>query len=412
VFLALYFVGLALLAGFLAVLGARSAARGRRSSRFYAAAFGLVLGYLFTEFAMTAFYGFTWAGTSLYLFDKSGKTVHFDPIRGYLLTKEPSRWSRFNNGVPEYVGVLKGNSQGFPSQTDFGPARPDSSTRRIAVLGDSFSAADYIETNWPDRAQALAQSNGEKLQLLNFSLDGIGLANWWSILTRLIAPQKYELDGIVFVVFEWDLERRFWVAENRGTWQTWRRCPSWDPQTYPATLEQTSSCANRLQHTYILTDREFDEALKRKWPASIPRWELRPPLAMKILDLSDWWLDFARTRNPEFSPEQKRLIEDIRQFISAWQLPALVVFLPERDRLINSAWEGDPNRAETMAFAKMIGAVFADGSGAFANMSASEIRKCFFRHDGHWNQSGSDRFAKFMLDLLPKSFPGLLQPPR
>jgi hypothetical protein len=129
-----------------------------------------------------------------------------------------------------------------------------------------------------------------------------------------------------------------------------------------------------------------------------------------ILDLSDWWLDFARTRNPEFNPEQKRLIEDIRQFISTRQLPALVVFLPERDRLTNSAWEGDPNRAQTMVFAKMIGANFADGSGAFANMPASEIRKCFFRHDGHWNQSGSDRFAKFMLDLLPKSFPGLVPP--
>lgn len=406
-FLALYFIGLALLAGFLAVRGARAAARGRRSARIYAAGFGIVLGYLFAELALTAYYGFTWAGTTFYLLDDSGKTVHFDPVRGYLLTQVPSRWTRINNGTPEYVGVLKGNSQGFPSRMDFGPARPDPSIPRLAVLGDSFSAADYIQTNWPDRTQALAEADGRKLQLLNFSLDGIGLANWWSILTRLIAPQNYELDGIVFIVYEGDLERKFWVAENRGTYSTWRRCPSWDPQTYPATLEQTSSCVNKLQHTYVLSDSDFDLALHKKWPPSISRWELRPPLAMKVLDLSDYWMDFARTKDPEFKPEQKRLIEDIRQFISARKLPVLVVFLPDRDRLINSAWEGDPYRAETMSFAKLIGAEFADGSGAFANMPPAEIRKCFFRHDGHWNQAGSDRFAKFMLDLLPKSFPGL-----
>ena len=411
-FLVLYLVGLAVVAGFLAIRGARLAARGRRSFRIYAAALGIVLGYLFAEFALTAYYGFSWAGTSFYLFDESGKTVHFDPIRGYFLTEIPSRWTRINNGIPEYLGVMRGNSQGFPTKTDFGPARPDSSTRRLAILGSSFSAADYIETNWPDRAQALVQSQAAKLQLLNFSLDGIGLANWWSILTRLIAPQNYELDGIVFIVSESDLERKFWVAENRGTYNTWRRCSSWDPQTYPATVEQTTSCASKLYHTYILSDGDFDLALHKKWPPSIPRWELRPPLAMRVLDLSDYWMDFARTENPEFKPEQKRLIEDIREFISTRKLPALVVFLPERDRLINSAWEGDPNRTQTMSFAKLIGAQFADGSGAFAGMPPAEIRKCFFRHDGHWNQAGSDLFAKFMLDLLPKSFPGLLPPPR
>ena len=137
----------------------------------------LFSGYLLAEFPVTAYYGFSWAGTSLFLFDESSKTVHFDSIRGYMLTKQPSRWTRITNGTVEFVGWMKGNSQGFPSRTDFGPARPDGSTRRIAVLGDSFSAAEYLDTNWPDRTQALAEASGEKLQLLNFSLDGIGLAN-------------------------------------------------------------------------------------------------------------------------------------------------------------------------------------------------------------------------------------------
>jgi len=234
---ALYSAALTLVAAFLAIRAARLKARQRRSFRIYAAGFGVVFGYLLLEFAVTAYHGFSWAGT-WYLFEESGKTVHFDPIRGYIMTQQPSRWARITNDTVEFVGWMKGNSQGFATRRDFGPARPDDSTRRIGIFGDSFSAGEYIDTNWPDRAQALADASGGKLQLLSFSLEGIGLANWWSIMTRLVAPQNYQLDGVVFVVFEWDLERKFWVAENDGFAHTWRRCQSWDPQTYPAPVEQ------------------------------------------------------------------------------------------------------------------------------------------------------------------------------
>jgi hypothetical protein len=341
--------------------------------------------------------------------------VQFDPIRGFILTRQPSRWSRITNGTIEFVGWFKGNSQGFPTRTDFAPARPDGSTRRIAVFGDSFSAGDYLDTNWPDRMQALAEANGEKLQLLNFSLDGVGLANWWSILTRLVEAQNYELDGIVFVVFDNDLERKLLVAENHGSSHTWRYCRSWNPQTYPATLEQTQSCPFTLKNTYTVSDSEFEQALHKKWPPSIPRSGFRPALAMQISDALDRWWDSrqkALAKAPGFDPQQARLIDDMGRFVSTRKLPVLVVFLPKRDRLVQSTWKDDPYRAETQNFAQRIGARFVDGSEAFANMRPTDVRKCFFPYDSHWNQAGSDRFANFMLDLIPRSFPQLLQASR
>jgi len=412
--LALYFLVLIIATVFMAIRASRLKALQRPSFRIYAAAFGLLFGYLFAELAVTTYYGFSWAGTSLWLFDESGKTVHFDPIRGYILTPQPSRWARISNGTVEFVAWLKGNSQGFPSRRDFSPQRPDSSTRRIAVFGDSFSAGDYLDTNWPDRTQALAEASGERLQLLNFSLDGIGLANWWSIVTRFVAVQNYELDGVVFVVFDNDLERKFWVAENHGARLTWRRCQDWNPQTYPATVEQTASCPFTWK-SYMISDHEFEQALSRKWPPSIPRSELGPALATQIIDYMDRWWDSKQEslwKTPGFDPQQAHLIEDIRLFISSRKLPVLVVYLPTRDRLVKSEFEDDRHRVETMAFAKAIGARFVDGSGAFANMRSADVRKCFFPYDAHWNQTGSDRFAKFMLDLIPRSFPERLQASR
>jgi len=412
--LAVYFAVL-IVAGLLAIRAARLKARQRPSFRIYAAAFGLLIGYLFAELAVTAYYGFSWAGTSLWLFDESGKTVHFDPIRGYILTPQASRWARLTNGTVEFVAWIKGNSQGFPSHTDFAPARPDGSTRRIAVFGDSFSAGDYLDTNWPDRTQALAEAGGGKLQLLNFSLDGVGLANWWSILTRFVAAQNYELDGIVFVVFENDLQRKFWAGDHRGyRRQMWRSCPSWDPQTYPATLQQAQECPPAVRNAYVISDSEFEEALNKKWPPSVPR-PLRSAFAKQLHEILDRAWNSRREPRKTFAgfdPQQARLIEDIHRYVSSRKLPALVVFLPIRERLVRSTWESDPYRVEAEAFAKDIGASFADGSGAFAGMQPADVRKCFFPYDGHWNQLGSDRFAKFMLDLIPRSFPDRLQASR
>jgi len=173
-FVAVYFVLVTLAAAFLAMQASRLKAGQRKSFRVYAAGFGLLIGYLFAELAVTAYYGFSWAGTSMWLFDESGKTVHFDPVRGYLLTQQPSRWSRLTNGTVEWSGWLKGNSQGFPTRTDFSPARPDSSTRRIAVFGDSFSAGDYLDMNWPDRAQVLARQAARNYSFSTFPSRGLG----------------------------------------------------------------------------------------------------------------------------------------------------------------------------------------------------------------------------------------------
>ena len=77
---------------------------------------------------------------------------------------------------------------------------------------------------------------GRKVELLNFAVAGGGLANWWSILTRLIAAQSYQLDGVIFCVYPGDLRRTFTLWEHRDSAHPWfGRTPGWDPATFPAT---------------------------------------------------------------------------------------------------------------------------------------------------------------------------------
>ena len=141
--------------------------------------------------------------------DPAGNVV-FDAIRGSRLSAEPSRIVCIaTNGLIETQGLYRGNNQGFPDRDDFGPERDDPEARRYAVFGDSFTHAQFIEMNWPDRLEDLAKERGEPLQLLNFSLDGAGLANWTSVLTKHVVPQDYQLDGVIFAVWGSDLMRTF-----------------------------------------------------------------------------------------------------------------------------------------------------------------------------------------------------------
>ena len=42
-------------------------------------------------------------------FEDTGRTVHFDPVRGYRLTTVPSRITRITMGYVEYVGEFRGS---------------------------------------------------------------------------------------------------------------------------------------------------------------------------------------------------------------------------------------------------------------------------------------------------------------
>ena len=39
---------------------------------------------------------------------------------------------------------------------------------------------------------------------------------------------------------------------------------------------------------------------------------------------------------------------------------------------------------------------------AYSSSSSDEIKNNFFPYDGHWNQKGSDKFAKFVVDEVSK----------
>lgn len=380
------------------------------------------------------------ATRTFWIYEDTGRTVQFDPIRGYRLTTTPSRFARVANGEIDYVGTLKGNLQGFPDKDDFSKEKPSSVESRYLVFGDSFSAAQYITTNWPDSIE----NQNPKLQLLNFSTDGGGLANWWSNLTRLVEPEGYEFDGVVFAVFADDLRRGFTIADHRGYNRMMQsRLNTWDPAQFPKTLEEAKRYLDCLDAD-ILSSEEFSHALSAR-ALKIRRPEQKAG-EQKAQGLDRFWIcssvqrlfkvtlqrlkdhrDALRRqeraasrangrqkidghrqlsplegRDPLFPPERVKMIEDMRSRLHARGKRIIVVHIPSREELLAGGSNVPPNNwnLEAQDFASALGAEFVDGAEAFSELSREEILADWLPVDGHWGQRGSDRFASFFAEYL------------
>lgn len=343
--------------------------------------------------------------TTFWLFEHPGETIRFDPDRGYFLSRTPSRFARITYGQVEWVGCLRGNAQGFADRDDFTVQRLTGNQRRVAVLGDSFTSAQYIPLNWPDRVEALTGrgSDGAPV-LLNFAVDGGGLANWATIFRNIVVKERYELDGLIIAVAWDDLDRKFTLFDQTDSKTiSFARTSSWDTNSQPRTMQEALALLKNhasaiTTSSYLLSSAEFDAALSGQWK---PRqWHFRVSQSLKGM-VRPLLQRFRTSKQPTsgFEPGQLALMREIRRLAGEASLPIAVAYIPSRQELLDPA--DIANLERTRQFSEILGAKFIDGREAFRGLSVEQIKNDWFLHDGHWNQPGSDRFAEFMVAQIP-----------
>jgi hypothetical protein len=337
-----------------------------------------------------------------------------DLIRGYSITKTPARIARVTDGKIEYVGALRGNSQGFQGERDFSVAKPDGVRRRYLVLGDSFTSGAWLKTRWTERAEESLPHT----EFVNCALDGAGLANWWSVLTRFILPNDYQFDGVIFAAIPHDLYRPFAVADHRQEGFVTLGYTGWNPDRFPDSVNKAFGYMSVATFTKV-TPEEFDESIKegRLCSGSNPHgtrhlwiaWQAKrllgklfgfhaPPAVVESQYAPVPHLSPAAP-NEFFRDYQMAMMLDIRDRLAAKHLPIVVLYIPGRDELLN---HGDET-PKVRSFASVVGGRFVDSSKPFRGLDASGVRACYLPFDGHWNQHGSDVFAEFVADKLKDS---------
>ena len=349
-----------------------------------------------TELLYSAFAWLFFSPDDIWIYEHVGQTVQFDPVRGYTLARTPSRFARISNGEIEYIGSFSGNAQGLPDRDDFSILHPGDGLRRYAVFGDSYTAAQYLDINWADRAEDILKEKGEQIQLLNFSTHGGGLANWASNLAGILAGDNYRVDGLIFAVFDDDLERTFTLADGAGRDKlSFGHIASWHPADYPVSREAAATLLDKheIKASYILSSDEFDAALAGIWHPD-RYWEFR------ILKASSHHLSRllqAIRDHLTFSSGQLNLIDTIQQYVIQNDLPVLVIYLPG---LAQATGTTSYHFQQAVNFATLLDAEFLDGRQAFEPFTSIQLQHRWFKHDAHWNQQGSDTFAAFMARFL------------
>ncbi|MCE9634772.1 MAG: hypothetical protein K8T90_03615 [Planctomycetes bacterium] len=371
----------------------------------------VALGYAVAEAAVTFVFSRT-VPAVYWVFEESGPTLKYDPLSGYRVHGGPARVAKFVRGKDptkadvEYVGGFYGNKQGFPDRDDFSVARKSPTATRLAVLGDSFSGGDLLRP-WADACEDSVRERGGEAELLNFSLSGVGLANWHQMLLKEIEPTKYDIDGVVFAVWGNDLARRLYVCDHGGSTPDGAarhmggRVDTWNPDLYPKSREEALALMGSWQG-YVTSTANFDASLRGEWKPSRP---LEPFIATKLIETlrgtpqgtGHVGAAAAGTLARELTdPTQGRgrLVAEMKAALGRMGVPVTVVKIPALDELLENRTA--PADDDARAFAKEIGARFVDGAAAYAGLDEAGMRAHWYPVDLHWNQDGSDRFAAWM----------------
>lgn len=273
----------------------------------------------------------------------------------------------------------------------------------------------HLEVNWPNRAEMICEQRGLPIELLNFSLDGVGLANWWSIVHNLLEREEYELDAIVFACFIDNLDRKFHFWDSRNSRRlACGRSASWDPATYPQTLEQASK---RFSYPamYIVDSDQYVELVRRR----------QSPFHLSLVQYirtATWVFSTLLTKGDDFDDSHRlSLIHDLGEYVKRRNLQVFLLTIPSRAReydatsveaLIGWKQQMPPETARDYErFCEITGAKLWDFTETYRGRSLAEVYEMWNLHDPHTSQKGSDVMANFVIerlseDLLEKATQG------
>jgi hypothetical protein len=223
-----------------------------------------------------------------------------DARRGYVITKEPTRFARVDKGQIQYVGTLRGNNMGFQGDRDFAVRKPPGVYRDL-VLGDSFATEAFMEIPWCVRVEQAIPHR----EMLNCSQSGAGLANWWSVVTRYILPNKYEFDRVIFASITEDLRRQFTAADHRYEGVAGLCQMGWKPETFPTTADGAIGYLSVPQFDKV-TPTEFTMCLEEGHLCRGPNSHhaIRPYLASRVCGILS---GFISPPKPPKAAEWERL---------------------------------------------------------------------------------------------------------
>lgn len=383
---------------------------------------------------LTAFYIFIEISINIYTYNTKEKSTltfepnsgfgyfnhpcaDYDPVRGYRWKVGEHRIFKYHPSKIIYDNTFNTNNQGYYYKKNF-QYKKEPGKQRWLILGDSFTAAEYLKSSLADQLDSIAFAMGMNIEFYPFALNGSGINNWHRIFVNEILPH-YEFDGIIFNIFANDLRRPFFVMHHTDTmgYTGWLDKIPQDKEElfskYQKKMEPNASFLSDSQMNELnmsilgIKSKEFNPDF------FLLQFLLHTPILMsdykKMRDFrktyfikNDEGLDVAAYEN-EYGTKGKELLIDIIQSCKNRQISTLLVQIPYN---LNINYNEDGYIIKDKKYVKYIAdqlnVPYYDSETLYHHRT--DIDKCFFEYDIHWNERGSTIFTVGFLKFFHENF--------
>ena len=314
-----------------------------------------------------------------------------DSVSGFRIYGKNIRFTRIVHNQIAYDNAsyrFQTNPQGFPSKHDFTKLSADSLTRML-WMGDSFSAGLYLKSNIADQLEYCLKNNAPDSEVLNFSIDGGGIKNWYQMYVKggVAGIPHSEL---VLAVYADNLNRNFAIARTtnlsiefgrsalpQGEWNDW--------------LKNQSNVFKPILHR-----------LNASQADSVMRHVSEKPICYgyrKGLQCERWWLQWVQYKAPEamiqMQPEAMALLMEIANLCRQNNRTLTLLSVPD---LLVYQRLGSQNPHHTLldSISKQLNCRYINGYAALDAFPSHLVPDLYLKGDRHWNQLGSDWMAAWL----------------
>lgn len=338
----------------------------------------------------------------------SNPAITADAVSGYRWNPSGSEVLKIGGNKVEFYNKVEANQQGFYHAGDYIGKKKDS-TKRIIVLGDSFTEAFFLKQPWPEKLQQLLTTNQHRTEVYSFGINGGGIVNWHELFFKEIVPH-YDFDVIVLAVFGNDLSREFISIHHKNNNQYIKYFPVNEIQ------QSVSNIHHSEPYKIIVGNRKMAE-IRALYTSNI-HWYTVDLLSINLL--SNGLSNLVRTwsgknKNDSFlntyvfsnsstvddaflkkkyGEEKILMLEQIVHQAKISGKEIIIACIPEKEGAFMSSKGDSPQIARELSYlTSKYNIPYFNGYVAYENTTDAVIESHFMTPDGHWNQKGSDFFS-------------------
>jgi len=313
------------------------------------------------------------------------------------------RHKRVMKGYVEYDNFFKVNNKGFVSNFDYHFSREK--VRRAVALGFSMTEGNYIKKNWPSRATEISKGN---LEVLNFARAGYFNLNLYSIYFNKL--HKYEFDYLLLPKIG-ATEYQFMVFEEKedGVYDgVFKNLPV-------SQKNYDKDFSGKLSPMYSFFKSDDDFSLKKDFSILYKNLIIGKKIYSKMLTSNlvkkrgeDFRILTEFKNHPiEFDNlfGRRNVLLYLSIISDALRKNRKIIFYQDPLKGVKPELSKKDNTYKLYSWLKNIkpGLIYYyDGNDAFLSEGIDDTKDFFFKNDGHWNQKGSDLFAKHLSIFLTK----------